>query len=59
MQIDPFLEEISDKIRKGEPVSFIQAVAAINYQGQLRYEREYNRWWRRLFRWIRGGMGDG
>ena len=34
------LEEISDKIRKGEPVGFLEAIAAINYQGHLKAERE-------------------
>lgn len=48
-----YLEAISDKIRKGEPVGFLEAVAAINYQFQLRAEREANRWHKRLWRWLR------
>ena len=51
---DPVLEAISDKIRSGEPVGFLEAIAAINYQEQLRHEREaaslmgrLRAWWRR------------
>lgn len=51
------LEIISDKIRKGEPVGFLEAIAAINYQGQLRAEREANRWYKRLWRWMRPNVG--
>ena len=29
---DPVLEEISDKIRRGEPVGILEALAAIDYQ---------------------------
>ena len=39
---DPILEAISDKIRMGEPVDYLEAIAAINYQEQLRREREAN-----------------
>ncbi len=53
MERDEYLEQISDKIRRGEPVSFLAAVAAINYQGHLQAERRANVWWRRLIRWIR------
>jgi hypothetical protein len=34
------LEEISDKIRSGEPVGLMDALAAIDYQERLRAERE-------------------
>jgi hypothetical protein len=38
---DPVLEEISDKIRMGEPVGLLEALAAINYQEALkRHKRE-------------------
>ena len=40
MQRDAALEEISDKIRKGEPVGFLEAIAAINYQENLKAERK-------------------
>jgi hypothetical protein len=36
----PKLEELSEKIRKGEPVGLLEANAAINYQRQLKAERE-------------------
>ena len=54
--IDPKLETISDRIRRGEPVSLEQAMAAINYQNQLqeaRAERRRQRWYNRLRRWLR------
>jgi hypothetical protein len=48
------MEALSDKIRKGEPVGFIEALAVINYQEQRRHEREaesvlgrLRAWWRR------------
>lgn len=57
MRTDPTLEALSDKIRAGEPVGFLEAIAVINYQEQLRHEREALRgktlfgrlrnWWRR------------
>jgi hypothetical protein len=34
------LEELSEKIRNGEPVGTLEAIAAINYQCQLKAERE-------------------
>ena len=58
MIVDPNLEALSEKIRKGEPVGFLEAIAAINYQEQLRTEREYNsfrnkamRGFKRMFFW--------
>ncbi len=40
---DEYMETISDKIRCGEPVGFLEAIAAINYQERLRREREVRR----------------
>ena len=40
IQHDEKLEEISDKIRKGEVVGFLEAIAAIEYQSRLKAERE-------------------
>ena len=40
MQHDPALEELSDKVRKGEPIGFLEAIAVINYQKALKTERE-------------------
>ena len=40
MQRDPALEELSDKVRKGEPIGFLEAIAVINYQEALKTERE-------------------
>ena len=33
---DKRLEELSDKVRRGTPVSFIEAMEVIEYQEQLR-----------------------
>ena len=47
------LEALSDKVRMGEPISFFDAIAVIEYQERLRQEREENSllsqlrsWWR-------------
>ena len=51
---DERMESISEKIRKGEPVDFFEAIAAIDYQEgrrQMEAERKSNKWWRRLIRW--------
>lgn len=53
MTKDPYLEAISDKIRSGEPVGFLDAIAAINYQEHLRRERIANSPWRRLCAWAK------
>lgn len=50
---DETMEWLSDKVRKGEPVSFLEAIAVINYQETLRREREANSWAARVKRWIR------
>jgi hypothetical protein len=34
------LESLSDKVRKGELVGFLEAIAVIDYQEELRRERE-------------------
>lgn len=52
MQIDPYLEEVSDKIRNGIPVSFFEAIAAINYQEAIRIEKKKNSFFRRLIRFL-------
>ena len=57
MHRDEKLEEISDKIRRGEPVGFLEAIAAINYQGHLKAEREAmlrKTFIGRLKLWLRG-----
>lgn len=37
---DKRLEDISDKIRSGEPVGFKEAIEAIEYQTELKNQRE-------------------
>jgi hypothetical protein len=36
MKKDPILEEISDRIRMGIPVSILEGIAAIEYQERVR-----------------------
>ena len=37
--VDKRLEELSDKVRRGTPVSFIEAMEVIEYQEQLKKNR--------------------
>lgn len=63
MQRNEYMEEISNKIRSGEPVGFLDAIAAINYQATLKAEREaaeaatlrgrIKRWLKRKTGWLR------
>jgi hypothetical protein len=49
---DEALEALSDKVRKGEPIGLLEAIAVINYQENLRREREANALPARLKRWF-------
>jgi hypothetical protein len=53
MQRDETLEALSDKVRKGETIGFLEAIAVVNYQENLRREREANTLVARLKRWLR------
>ena len=53
MQRDETLEALSDKVRKGEPIGFLEALAVVNYQENLRREREANTLVAKLKRWLR------
>lgn len=47
------LEELSDKVRMGEPISFSEALEVISYQEHLREQREQrkqNKWYNRLLK---------
>lgn len=48
---DEHLETLSDKVRKGEPIGFLDAIAVINYQENLRRARDDARFINRLKRW--------
>ena len=48
---DPFLEEVSDKIRRGEPVGMMEALAAIEYQRQRKLQ-EPPPLWKRVVRFF-------
>lgn len=52
MERDQHLEEVSDKIRSGIPVSLTEALAAIDYQSARRAHAKHNVWWRRLLRYF-------
>ena len=43
MEKDQHLEEISDRIRMGIPVSLMEGIAAIDYQEKLREHRNITR----------------
>ncbi len=36
------LEMLSDKVRKGEPIGFLEAITVIEYQERLKQERKNN-----------------
>lgn len=53
---DPVLEELSDKVRRGEPVSLPEAMAVIIYQSDLKRAQEEElrkTWWGRVKLWWR------
>jgi len=43
MKKDPYMEEISDRIRRGIPVGIMEGLAAIDYQENLREHRNTRR----------------
>lgn len=53
MTKDPVLEALSDKVRCGEPIDFLDAIAVINYQEQRRQERIANSLSNRFRLWVR------
>jgi hypothetical protein len=40
--LNTHLEILSDKVRKGEPIGFLEAIAVIEYQERLNQERKNN-----------------
>jgi hypothetical protein len=52
VQRDEVLEALSDKVRCGEPIGFLEAIAVINYQENMRRQREANSLVARLKRWL-------
>ena len=42
---DERLEQLSDKVRMGQPVGFAEALEVIEYQQMLRRERESKKSW--------------
>lgn len=47
------LEELSDKVRQGIPIGFIEAIEVVEYQQTLREKREKSAWLRfkHWFKW--------
>jgi len=52
MQKDARLEELSEKISKGELVDFFEAIEVINYQNLKQEEQKQNTLYARFVRWI-------
>lgn len=46
---DEHLEVLSDEVRKGHPVTFIEALRVIEYQETLKEERLSWPWWKRVW----------
>jgi hypothetical protein len=46
MKKDRRLEELSDKVRMGEPIDYNDAVEVIEYQEKLREYRKSRPWWK-------------
>jgi len=40
--LNAHLEMLSDKVRKGEPIGFLEAITVIEYQERLKQERKNN-----------------
>jgi len=53
MEKNEYLEDVSEKIRHGIPVSMTDAISAIDYQSARREFKKQNVFWRRFIRWIR------
>lgn len=52
MEYDESMEMLCEKIRRGEPVGFLKAIAAINYYEERKQYAAENTLWRRLVRRI-------
>lgn len=51
------LEALSEKVRRGEPIAFHEAIAVIDYQETLKAARKRKGFWRKLFQCL--GLGEG
>jgi len=49
---DDRLEMLSDKVRRGEPIDFADAIDVIDYQMKLKQERINNSWINRVRRFF-------
>lgn len=49
---DERLERLSDKVRRGEPIDFAEAIEVIDYQMKLKQDRINNSWLNRVRRFF-------
>jgi hypothetical protein len=49
---DDRLEMLSDKVRRGEPIDFGDAIEVIDYQMKLKQDRIDNSWLNRVLRFF-------
>ena len=43
------LEELSEKVRKGCPIGFLEALEVIKYQESLKNKNKNKKWYQKLF----------
>jgi hypothetical protein len=53
--LNTHLEILSDKVRKGEPIGFLEAIAVIEYQERLNQEQKNNSFVSKIKRLFRIG----
>lgn len=53
MEQDEYMENICDRIRAGEPVGYLDVIAAINYQEQRQAWLKANTRWAKFKRWFK------
>jgi hypothetical protein len=51
------LEALSEKVRRGEPISFSQAIAVMEYQARLQKERQERSLVKRFINWLYKNWG--
>lgn len=47
------LELLSDQVRMGVPISFMEALEVVEYQTELQKERDQKNIWKRFIKWVR------
>lgn len=54
---NPHLEMLSDMVRRGEPVTMQEAIDVIEYQTELKKQRQNRSWWESILFATPIGMG--